>query len=234
MRILLVCLALLPPILILIDFYKRDKYKPEPKRLIILLFIISGLTVFPAAEIEKTVNYELHSFLEPNFCLNNLFHSFIYSASVEEIIKFTLVWIIAFRSRYFDELVDGIIYAVTAGLGFAAVENIYYCLNSGIYIACIRAFTAVPLHCAASGLMGYFIGKAKFTTPRISKLYFLYGLTIAVLIHGTYNYLLFSIDYLEMYSVIGVILLLIFAFSILSRCIRQLLADDVANERHYI
>ena len=36
------------------------------------------------------------------------------------------MWLVLRRNPHFDERMDGIVYAVCVGLGFAAVENVMY------------------------------------------------------------------------------------------------------------
>jgi RsiW-degrading membrane proteinase PrsW (M82 family) len=48
-------------------------------------------------------------------------------------------------------------------MGFACTENILYVLEGGYEVAIMRAFTAVPAHATFGILMGYYMGKAKFS-----------------------------------------------------------------------
>ncbi len=74
-------------------------------------------------------------------------------------------------------------------MGFACTENIMYVLDGGYETAILRAFTAVPAHATFGILMGYFMGKAKFSNNRF-KLN-MAGLLLAVLFHGAYDFFLF-------------------------------------------
>ena len=78
-------------------------------------------------------------------------------------------------------------------MGFAATENIFYVLEGGVETAIMRAFTAVPAHATFAILMGYYMGKAKFSNNRI--ILNLTGLFLAALFHGTYDFFLF-IDFI--------------------------------------
>jgi RsiW-degrading membrane proteinase PrsW (M82 family) len=78
-------------------------------------------------------------------------------------------------------------------MGFAATENIFYVLEGGYQTALLRAFTAVPAHATFGVLMGYFMGKAKFAKNRI--ILNLFGLFLAIVFHGTYDFFLF-IDFI--------------------------------------
>ena len=78
-------------------------------------------------------------------------------------------------------------------MGFAATENIFYVLDGGYYTALARAFTAVPAHATFGILMGYFMGKSKFSKQ--SKRHNIIGLLLAILFHGAYDFFLF-IDFI--------------------------------------
>jgi RsiW-degrading membrane proteinase PrsW (M82 family) len=109
---------------------------------------------------------------------------------VEEFSKFIFVRFILFNNRNFNEPFDGIVYAVTVSMGFATLENILYVFQSGFTTGVIRMFTAVPAHATFGALMGYFLGKAKFSHDR--KLFFtLMALITATAFHGSYDYFLF-------------------------------------------
>jgi RsiW-degrading membrane proteinase PrsW (M82 family) len=74
-------------------------------------------------------------------------------------------------------------------MGFAALENVLYILQYGVSTGITRAFTAVPAHATFGILMGYFMGKAKFSKNRIQLN--LLGLLGATIFHGFYNFFLF-------------------------------------------
>ncbi|MBT8375286.1 MAG: PrsW family intramembrane metalloprotease, partial [Bacteroidia bacterium] len=82
-----------------------------------------------------------------------------------------------------------IMYSVMISLGFAATENILYVIDGGLETALLRSITAVPAHAVFGILMGYYVGKAKFSKRRISMN--LRGLMLAILFHGAYDFFLF-------------------------------------------
>jgi RsiW-degrading membrane proteinase PrsW (M82 family) len=89
----------------------------------------------------------------------------------------------------FNESFDGVVYAVMVSMGFAVTENIFYVFEGGMETAIARAFTAVPAHSTFGILMGYFMGKAKFSKNK-TALNFV-GLLLAVIFHGAYDFFLF-------------------------------------------
>ena len=94
---------------------------------------------------------------------------FLFVALPEEFAKFLVVKKVAYDHSKFNEIMDGITYCIVASMGFAAFENINYTFQFGIGTGIMRAFTAVPAHALFSGIMGYYIGVAKFTKNRDVK-----------------------------------------------------------------
>ena len=65
-------------------------------------------------------------------------------------------------------------------------------------------FTAIPLHGACGVLMGYYVGLAKFDKENNIK-YMIYGLGLATILHGIYNYFLF-LGYADILSIVALII----------------------------
>jgi RsiW-degrading membrane proteinase PrsW (M82 family) len=76
------------------------------------------------------------------------------------------------------------------GMGFATLENILYVFQYGAPTGFIRMFTAVPAHASFAILMGYYLGKAKFTHHK-NIYYSVLALLIATAFHGAYDYFWF-------------------------------------------
>jgi len=74
-------------------------------------------------------------------------------------------------------------------MGFAVTENVFYVFEGGFSTAIGRAFTVVPAHATFVVLMGYFMGKAKFSKNK--TMLNLTGLFLAILFHGAYDFFLF-------------------------------------------
>lgn len=185
--------AIAPVFIIIIYIYIKDKYEKEPKRLLLLSFI-SGTIV---SILITTLLYSGFDFVLP---LNNhysiqeqLIKAFFVVGLSEEFSKYIIVRYVSQPRKAFNEPFDGIIYAVMVSMGFAATENLMYVLQGGMQVAILRAFTAVPAHATFAIIMGYFMGKAKFSNNKV--LLNFTGLFLAVLFHGTYDFFLF-IDFI--------------------------------------
>jgi RsiW-degrading membrane proteinase PrsW (M82 family) len=182
-------LAILPSLLLLWYFFRWDRARREPRGLLLLTFFLGFIAVIPAALIEGLVD-PFGSGYPPLFRL--AFRAFIVAGLVEEGIKLFVIQRFVMNRPAFDEMMDGIIYTITASMGFAFFENLFYSFGSpGTLI--IRGITAVPLHAIASGIMGFYIGLSRFGNPDAWKR----GLLYAVLIHGFYDFFLFVGGYLS-------------------------------------
>ena len=189
----LIITAIAPVFVIIIYIYVKDKYEKEPKRLLLLSFI-SGAIV---SILITTILYSGFDVLLPlknHYSITQQFiKAFVVVGLTEEFSKYIIVRYVSQPRRAFNEPFDGIIYAVMVSMGFAATENIMYVLQGGYHVAIIRAFSAVPAHATFAIIMGYFMGKAKFSN-HMAKLN-LTGLFLAVFLHGTYDFFLF-VDYI--------------------------------------
>ncbi|HBG16852.1 MAG TPA: PrsW family intramembrane metalloprotease, partial [Firmicutes bacterium] len=87
------------------------------------------------------------------------------------------------------EPVDGIVYGITVGLGFAVIENLFYTEALGFQVGLWRAVIACLAHAAFSGWGGYFLTAG---LRRLSIFYrFLIAYGVATFWHGLYDFLLF-------------------------------------------
>ena len=110
-------------------------------------------------------------------------------AANEELFKFGVILLGAFPYRFFNEPMDGIVYAVMVGMGFASVENLAYADRFGLETVLVRSLTAGPAHLVFSIVMGYYIGKARFQVGHRAAL-LAKGFLIPFLLHGIYDFLI--------------------------------------------
>ena len=229
---LLVALGLAPS-LVWLSFYLKKDCHPEPKYLLTKAFLM-GIIISPLAillqlgfsELRTTFGLEIFSQGTPAF--------FLWSSFVEEFLKFFAIYLVVVRSPEFDEPVDGMIYMISAALGFAAIENILVMFNlipngagTALNTLALRFIGATLLHALASGLMGYFLAMSWFFQEHKKKL-LVFGLAIATLFHAAFN-MLISFAQESANPVIGLVyttfLLIILAFLV------SILFDKI-KERH--
>src|SRR5207244_5834676 len=111
-------------------------------------------------------------------------------APLREAAKVAAVWP-AFRSRWFDEPYDGIVYAAIAALGFAVVENALMLRESPLgAIPVARALLALPAHVFFACTWGYALGRAKQVKEPGAIFWLTY--LVAMLAHGLYAHLVYG------------------------------------------
>ena len=230
--IILLLIAIIPALLLLRYYYRQDKAKPEPIGLIIKVFFWGCISVIAAIILELAVDSAVRPFIGQFIFISIIVKSFIIAGLIEEWLKLIVIKKFIFNNPFFDEVMDGIIYTVVAGLGFATVENIFFVLDGGLSIGIIRSFTALPLHAIAGGLMGYYIGKARFAeTKEEQKALFRQGLINAVVIHGFYDLIVFSGAEYNLIIFIALPFLLTYGFIKLRKLIKLALDEDALMGR---
>ncbi|MGE5678406.1 MAG: PrsW family glutamic-type intramembrane protease [Pseudomonadota bacterium] len=186
---LLLAAAVAPSAALIYYFYKRDKYEKEPRLLLLKAFLMGGGLVIPVLFVELALNVFNTT---DNSILSAGYTSFVVAGLVEESFKFLFFFLFIWRNREFDEMFDGIVYAVFISLGFATVENLAYVLSTGMSTAVVRSFTAVPGHALFAVAMGYYLGIAKFASPKYRQKYIWLGFISPVILHGIYDFILLS------------------------------------------
>ncbi len=162
-------------------FRKKDKYEKEPERLIFLAFVAGVLATVPSVLLESFLGLNGE---RSTVVLRYLFSSFLWVAIVEEFFKYLAVRLTVYRSNDFNEVMDGMIYMVSAALGFAATENVGYMLGFGYSVGFPRAILSYLAHISFSAILGFYMGKAKVEGK---KNFIWVGFIFAVSLHWLYN-----------------------------------------------
>ena len=175
-------------IFVFVSFSSFSQQK-ESKRYLTLAFVLGGIVSIIITTI-LYMFFDLFLPLPDDYSIWQQFvKAFFVVGFIEEFSKYIMVRGFLQPRKVFNEPYDGIIYAVMVSMGFAAVENLMYVLQGGMNVALLRAFTAIPAHATFGIIMGYYMGKAKFSQNR--HLWNLVGLFTAVLFHGAYDFFLF-------------------------------------------
>ena len=209
---LILLTALLPIAILVFYIYHKDKNAPEPVGQLLRAFFIGVLAV-PLSLCISTPLEALGIYsLEPTTITGAVSVAFFGAAIPEEIAKFILLWLLLRKNPYFDEKMDGIVYAVCVSLGFAALENIMYLFTNAesyVSVGIARAIFAVPGHFCFGILMGYYYSLAKFypKTPKKNKALILVA---PIVVHGLYDSILFIINVTPAISGVLLIVFLVF------------------------
>ena len=184
--------ALLPAILLWLDIGKKDP-QPEPTSWLIKAVVCGVAICIPVSVLEMGIESLLFGIGgSPSNLTGTTAMAFFVAALPEESFKLLALWLVLRKNPYFDEHFDGIVYAVCVGLGFAAVENIFYVFSEEewVTVAISRALLAVPGHYAFAILMGYYYSVYHFVdhSPKVAACILL----VPVAAHGVYDALAMS------------------------------------------
>ncbi len=183
--------ATVPALLLLGVVYLSDTRR-EPVPLVLTTFFLGGTFAGGAFYLEhlatRWTGLDVRSHVSGN--AGALVYIFAFVAPIQEAAKTAAMWP-AFRSKYFDEPYDGVVYAAAAALGFAATENarmLHAHPHGAIWLA--RAAFALPAHIFFATAWGYALGRAKRQKqpgPIVPASWLL-----ATIMHGLYRHLVYG------------------------------------------
>ncbi|MBQ7163662.1 MAG: PrsW family intramembrane metalloprotease [Bacteroidales bacterium] len=171
MALYIVIAAVMPAFVLLFYIYRKDGQQPEPVGQLLKGFFFGVLSVFASLAISKPLEALGIYASESQTMLGQIGVAFFGAAIPEETAKLFMLWLLLRRNPYFDEKMDGIVYAVCVGMGFAATENIMYLFQNyedWVSVGIMRALISVPGHFAFAVLMGYYYSLVHFSTQQIS------------------------------------------------------------------
>jgi len=217
-----VLLGLAPVVFWLWFWLREDSSHPEPKSVLFLTFLAGMGAVLLALPLEYGVLY-----LEKKFGIDGTAYGFlllIFAWSfIEEVLKYLAAQETSLKTRFFDEPVDALVYLITAALGFAAMENIFFLIKvtnadglvSGFITGNLRFIGAVLLHTVTSAIVGSSIAFS-FYPPRRRLPNIIGSIGLAVVLHFIFNYFIINAEGADILKVFMplwiVIIIIIFVF----------------------
>lgn len=175
--------------------YHKDIYEPEPRKAILTILAWGMFSVVPALFFEILVEKVIGGRLSAiSLTIQLIVILALFTPIIEE------YWKAAGIPRVKKEIdgeLDGIIYGITAGMGFAMVENMRYEFSflfdpttSPIELwtmgSLLRGLSSTAIHAVASGLVGYGYARYLYKEPKsIAPLVSMY--IVAIVIHGLWN-----------------------------------------------
>jgi RsiW-degrading membrane proteinase PrsW (M82 family) len=154
--------SLVPALLLLAVVYFSDRNR-EPLWLVLLTFALGGAgkaaTFWAEGRASAWTGLEMNALVAGN--ADALMFIFGFAAPLREASKVAAMWP-AFRSKHFDEPLDGLVYAASAALGFATIENAITLRDHPLgWIWIARTAVALPAHVFFACAWGYALGRAK-------------------------------------------------------------------------
>lgn len=185
--------AVLPALVMVYFIYRKDIYEREPAGQIWKGFGFGALSAIGSLFISVPLML-LGIFSEdPVTVMDNIRLAVFGAAIPEELAKFFFLWLLLRRNRHYNEYVDGIVYSVCIGMGFAAFENIKYLIinySNWLSVGIARALFAVPGHFFFAVMMGYFYSKASFGNPAKRKQNITLAILVPMALHALYDAIL--------------------------------------------
>jgi len=183
--------GLIPALFWLWFWLREDKKRPEPRGLLFLSFV-AGMVMVP-------IVIPIQRFFSPNLQNITLLTIFLW-ALIEEVFKFGASYWAALRRKAMDEPIDPMIYLITTALGFAALENTLFLMNSlssgflweSVITGNMRFIGATLLHTIASGIVGLFMALSFYKSRMVKKISLFAGLVIAILLHTFFNFFIMN------------------------------------------
>lgn len=185
-------IAITPAIIGLAGIYLSDRHDREPLKLLVLTFILGALAVIPSIVVEEIlIKFNVFTGVGAAF-----YNAFIVAGLTEEYFKRLMIIKVPYKTTYFNEKLDGIVYGVFAALGFATVENIIYVVftyTNNPFIGLYRGIFSVPAHAIFGVTMGYYLSLARFDTDiSRKKTNMVKSLVMPVLLHGIFDFILMA------------------------------------------
>lgn len=195
-----VIIAALAPVVLLFGYILvKDMRQPEPLKWLLRALLYGVLSAILVITVLAPVPK-----IEVTGWLTAFMNAFLMAGIPEESAKLLMLWLLLRKNPYYDERLDGIVYATCVGLGFAGLENIGYLMQgiedgSWLSISVSRALFAVPGHFFFGVVMGFFYALATFGPRRHRRLNAFLAWAMPVLAHGLYDGILMSMPTLPNY-----------------------------------
>jgi RsiW-degrading membrane proteinase PrsW (M82 family) len=160
-----IALALVPAAIWLAYVYRQDRLEPEPLGVVLGVFVMGGLlghaVAMPLAE---------RVFAVPEWqgrsTTAGIVAAIAVVATLQQLCTYLAVRYTAYVTAEFDEPIDGIVYCTAAAVGLATVVNVDFVVQGdGVLPVAGASFIATTtlIHVAAAVVLGYGLGRARFS-----------------------------------------------------------------------
>ncbi len=201
--IIYIILGIMPSLTWLMYYLSKDLH-PEPKRMILKIFLWGTLITLPVFFVQIGLS-RLLDVSDISNTAYNLIYWFIIIAFSEELFKYLVIKLKVINSPHLDEPIDVMLYMVVAALGFAALENVLYLfapagqmsfdqmISRALIIDFVRFIGATFLHTLCSAVIGYSLALS-FCQVKRRYLSVGVGIILATLLHGLYDFSIMTLD----------------------------------------
>ncbi|HMP40901.1 MAG TPA: PrsW family glutamic-type intramembrane protease [Roseiflexaceae bacterium] len=182
--------AVVPAAIWLTAFYRQDRLEPEPKQYVLGVFLLGAVLAQAIGQPLIRDLFQVQQWAHQNPLLG-FFAAILIVGVIQEFVKYAAVRYTIFNSQEYDQPIDGIIYSAAAGLGYATTLNIQYVVSNGgvdLGIGALRVSIEALAQASSAGVIGYFLGQAKFRS--MGPFWLPLGLLLAATLNGIVNTLL--------------------------------------------
>lgn len=183
-----VVLSIVPALLWLAFFYLQDATEPEPKQLVLSVFLLGALLARAVGMPLVDDVFGVSAWLNAS-TLYHILGSILVVGFTRQFLVYAAVRYSVFNSAEFDERVDGVVYATAAALGYATMINVQYVVESGgldLVAGIIRITVTAMALASFGGITGYFLARCKFED--VPLWWMPAGLTLAAALDGLFTY----------------------------------------------
>lgn len=201
--VLAAVMACIPALFWLGFFYLLDRHEPEPKGLVVGVCVLGALIAAPIADVVLSLAappqaLEVHS-LPPDALLDaftqgdRILHAVLIAGLAQEMSKYAVVRYSIYMSNEFDEPMDGIVYMMACGTGFAVWVNYHRFSGQGHSVnlsnGAAQAVVTTLAHASFAGVLGFVMGRAKFSrrSAPMRALFVMLGLLGAAAFNGLFS-----------------------------------------------
>jgi len=243
----MICACLPVPIYVMLLLW-IDRYESEPLWMLITAFLWGALVAVLIALVLNTSVMIISAGSTHSAQVGELMGGVVSAPIVEESAKaFILFIFFFFKKDEFDGIIDGIVYAGMAGLGFAMTENIVYygraLVGGGVgvltFTIILRGMVAPFSHPLFTSMTGIGLGWSRQSDNGFIKVTMpVVGFMLAILLHATWNGSVmfgggagFIIAYLMIMApaFVGTLMTIVFSLRREGRIVREFLYPDYQN-----
>ncbi len=213
-----------------------DRYEREPVSLVLTVFAY-GAVVAPLLALVGEYLVALPVKQLAGASISSGISVILLAPVIEEAAKALPLFWLRFN-RNFDNTTDGIVYGSAIGFGFGMTENLAYFIGSYLHNGLegfvwtigVRTLFSAALHAFATGLIGYFFGKAKFQRGNVRRLV-VTGFLISIALHSVWNSV---ITYAQLTEKPIFLIISLCAFPVMFLALFLLMQRSLREESHII
>lgn len=174
--------GILPPLLWLWFWLREDAAHPEPRHLLLSTFLAGILSVVPTYYIQQAIA----GMVPFQLALA------VFWPLTEEIAKLAAAYFVAFKTKFYDEPIDALIYLITAAIGFSSAENFLFLIKPDFSMisfltANMRFVGATLLHIVTSATIGAALAFTFYKNESTKGTGLIFGLVTATMLHSLFN-----------------------------------------------